>query len=199
MASASTSISISSGAIKCLSRERAIARTLDESNLLHDHLLGPVDTFRGASDYKVLIRSIWWSRLVDLRVCSAGCVDTLDRLAALADDEANLGGGNQHVLGLVQAAVVFCPLCRVVATTTTSRSSTHGRVAATTTMGTSTIAIVSTSVMASASTSISISSGAIKCLSRERAITRTLDESNLLHDHLLGPVDTFRGASDYKV
>merc|ERR1719346_338308 len=101
MASASTSISISSGAIKCLSRERAIARTLDESNLLHDHLLGPVDTFRGASDYKVLLRSIWWSRLVDLRVCSACCVDTLDRLATLADDEANLGGGNQHVLGLV--------------------------------------------------------------------------------------------------
>merc|ERR1719336_2312984 len=96
--------------------------------------------------------------------------------------------------GHAQAAVVFCPLCRVVATTTTSRSSTHGRVTATSTIG-----IVSTSVMASASTSISISSGAIKCLSRERAIARTLDESNLLHDHLLGPVDTFRGASDYEV
>merc|ERR1719397_1837147 len=98
----SSSISIaSSTTIVGLAREGTIARALDESNLLHDHLLGSVHTLRRASDDKILLSSIRRRRLVNLSVGSARLVDALDRLSTLADDQPNFAGGHHHILRLL--------------------------------------------------------------------------------------------------
>merc|ERR1719331_3812047 len=95
----SSSISVSSSTtIIGLAGEGTIARALDESNLLHDHLLGSVHTLRRTSDDKVLLGSIRRRRLVNLSVGSARLVDALDRLPTLADDQPDLAGGHHHVL-----------------------------------------------------------------------------------------------------
>merc|ERR1719163_923794 len=97
----SSSISIASATtIVSLARERSIPRALNESNLLHDHLLGPVDTLRGTSDDEILLYSIRRCRLVNLSVGSAGLVDALDRLTTLANDQSDLAGGHHHIFGL---------------------------------------------------------------------------------------------------
>merc|ERR1712192_45236 len=83
----SSSIAIaSSTTIEGLAREGTIARALNESNLLHDHLLGSVHALRRSSDDKVLLSGVRRCRLVNLSVGSACLVNALDRLTPLAND-----------------------------------------------------------------------------------------------------------------
>merc|ERR1719462_743861 len=98
----SPSVSIaSSSTIVSLAGERSITRTLNQSNLLHHHLLRSVHALGGSSDDKILLRSIRRRRFVNLGVCPACLVDALDRFAPFADDQPNLTGGHQHILRLL--------------------------------------------------------------------------------------------------
>merc|ERR1719489_467639 len=109
----SSSIAIASTTtIEGLAREGTIARALihtplsawrhlNESNLLHDHLLGSVHTLRRTTDDKVLLSGIRRCGFVNLSVGSARLVDALDRLTTLANDQPNLARGHHHILRLL--------------------------------------------------------------------------------------------------
>merc|ERR1719266_1435585 len=115
---------------KCLTRESSIAGSLNSSNFFKNHILGPLDGLSRASDDEVLLDRIRRSVPIDLDMCSAGLVDGLDGLAALADDETDLVGGHHHVLHLVPAAATRGPARAPASASTSAATSREASAAA---------------------------------------------------------------------